>query len=894
MSFDKKKIIIAAETAFAVFTILARKKKRDYIYENNPDQKNPMEGKKVIFIKDDNEEENADGVCGHLEPVSKAEYHPNIYDKYIKRMVDIVLSFIGLILLSPIYLGIAAAIKIDDPGPVLFTQKRLGQNKKYFKLHKFRSMKMSAPHDIPTHMLGNPEQYITKVGKYLRVHSLDELPQIWDIFVGNMSIVGPRPALWNQDLLIAERDRYGANDVKPGLTGWAQINGRDVIEISEKAKLDGEYIKKESLLFDAMCFVKTVSKLSHDDSVAEGGAAETRKVGRNYTDGKKADELIGHIGFGEPVEVNRKVHKRVLITGMRSYIGDSFREYVTEHYEKNFSIDVIDMVDGIWREKDFSAYDTIYHVAGIAHADIGNVSEEIKENYYAVNTDLAVDVCKKAKEDGVKAFIFMSSMIVYGDSAPYGEKKIIDEYTVPFPGNFYGDSKLQADVAVRDLSDEKFKVIVLRPPMIYGKGSKGNYPILSKLAKKLPVFPEINNQKSALYIDNLCEFLCQIMLVEKYERSSVVFLPQNAEWIKTSKMVKEIAGANGRTIKTTKAINPFVFFGGKIPGRISRLVNKAFGNNCYSHSISLYKGLSYQRWNLKESIIKTEEKKEFRFWKRKDELEKYSVLMSVYSKEKPDNLIQSIESMLNQTVLCEQFVLVEDGPLTEELESIVQRYEKKYQEMFTIVRLSDNLGLGKALDRGLAECRNDLVARMDADDISLPERCEKLLKLFQEHEILSLAGTNINEFYDDPANIVSSRVVPSDYEDICRFMKRRSPFNHPTVMFRKSEVLRVGGYGNMRRKQDLDLFARMINQNCFALNINESLLLFRSDENNYMRRKSWEYCKSYIEVEFKNYKRGYCSLIDLAIVIIGQAAMYVSPMWVMKYLSDNFLRNTYR
>lgn len=148
--------------------------------------RNPMEGKKVIFVENQNEKENADGVCGHLEAVGESDYSPSFYEKYIKRVIDIVLSFGGLVILSPVYLAIIIAIKVDDPGPVLFTQKRLGQNKKYFKLHKFRSMKMSTPHDVPTHMLDNPDQYITKVGKWMRSHSVDELPQIWDIFVGNM------------------------------------------------------------------------------------------------------------------------------------------------------------------------------------------------------------------------------------------------------------------------------------------------------------------------------------------------------------------------------------------------------------------------------------------------------------------------------------------------------------------------------------------------------------------------------------------------------------------------------------------------------------------------------------------------------------------------------------
>lgn len=200
-----------------------------------------------------------------------------MYAKVIKRIIDIVLSFLALILLSWLFLGLIIAIKIDDPGPAFFNQKRVGIHKTFFKLHKFRSMKMSTPHDIPTHQLDNPEQYITKVGKFLRKTSLDELPQIWDIFVGKMSIIGPRPALWNQDDLVAERDKYGANDVKPGLTGWAQINGRDELEIPVKAKLDGEYVEKLSFGFDLRCFFGSIFSVLKSDGVVEGGTGELNK-----------------------------------------------------------------------------------------------------------------------------------------------------------------------------------------------------------------------------------------------------------------------------------------------------------------------------------------------------------------------------------------------------------------------------------------------------------------------------------------------------------------------------------------------------------------------------------------------------------------------------------------
>lgn len=216
----------------------------------------------------------------------------SLYESKLKRVIDKTLSFGGLVVLSPVYATLSLAVYIDDPGPVLFTQKRVGQNKEYFKLHKFRSMKMSTPHDTPTHLLENPDQYITRVGKFLRKFSLDELPQIWDIFIGNMSIIGPRPALWNQTDLVEERDKYGANDVKPGLTGWAQINGRDELEIEVKAKLDGEYVaelKKGSLkglIMDIKCFVGTILSVLKHDGVVEGGTGEIHRAEQEQEDEK--------------------------------------------------------------------------------------------------------------------------------------------------------------------------------------------------------------------------------------------------------------------------------------------------------------------------------------------------------------------------------------------------------------------------------------------------------------------------------------------------------------------------------------------------------------------------------------------------------------------------------
>ena len=206
-----------------------------------------------------------------------------MYEKFTKRLIDILLSGCGLVLLAPVYLVIAAAIKIDDPGPVMFRQKRIGIHKTHFEILKFRTMKMETPRDMPTHLLENPEQYITKVGKFLRKTSLDELPQIAQIFTGKMSIIGPRPALWNQFDLIEERDKYGANDVRPGLTGWAQINGRDELPIDVKARFDGEYGERMTVLVDCRGFFGTILSVLRHDGVVEGGTGSLEKKSAEET-----------------------------------------------------------------------------------------------------------------------------------------------------------------------------------------------------------------------------------------------------------------------------------------------------------------------------------------------------------------------------------------------------------------------------------------------------------------------------------------------------------------------------------------------------------------------------------------------------------------------------------
>jgi len=284
--------------------------------------------------------------------------------------------------------------------------------------------------------------------------------------------------------------------------------------------------------------------------------------------------------------------KKILITGANSYIGSSLEKWLGKHPEQYF-VDTVSTKNDAWKQKNFSEFDVLFHVAGIAHVSSNPKMEYL---YYKVNRDLAIAVAKKAKLDGIKQFIFMSSIIVYGEN--HSNKGVIGKNTVPIPSNFYGNSKLQAEEGIRMLENNDFKVVIIRAPMIYGKGSKGNYQTLSKAAQKFPVFPDIENMRSMLHIDNLCEF---IKLMIDNEESGLCF-PQNKEYVKTSEMVRLIAEFHGNRIRLTKMFNPII----NIVRRKLRFVNKVFGNLIYEQSMSVYNKGNYQIRNFRESLELTE------------------------------------------------------------------------------------------------------------------------------------------------------------------------------------------------------------------------------------------------------------------------------------------------
>lgn len=283
--------------------------------------------------------------------------------------------------------------------------------------------------------------------------------------------------------------------------------------------------------------------------------------------------------------------KRILITGKGSYIGTSFMKWM-EQWPEQYEVEEISVRGEEWKLYDFSVYDVVLHVAGIAHV---STDPSMESQYYKVNRDLTMEVANKAKRDKVKQFLFMSSIIVYGDSS--NRDKVIDRSTIPKPSNFYGKSKLQAEEGIKSLESDAFKVVILRPPMIYGKHSKGNYVRLSQLAKKLPFFPDYFNQRSMLYIENLCEFMK--LMIKNSERG--LFFPQNNEYVRTSEMVRFIAEAHKKHIKLTKIFNPLI----KLVGPKIGLVNKVFGNLYYEQTISAYKE-NYRILNLRDSIKATE------------------------------------------------------------------------------------------------------------------------------------------------------------------------------------------------------------------------------------------------------------------------------------------------
>lgn len=526
-----------------------------------------------------------------IEPIQKRKM--GFYEKYGKRILDIACATAAIVVFSPLYLGVAALVKLKLGSPVLFTQDRpglIGKDGKetVFKMYKFRTM--TDERDKNGELLPDDVR-LTKFGKWLRNTSLDELPEAFNILNGTMSVIGPRPQLV-RDMTFMTKEQRARHTAKPGLSGLAQVNGRNGISWEEKLDWDRKYIQNVSFAGDVKIIVDTVKK------------AFIKQEGITQEDMATAEDFGDYLLRMGKVDV------------------DTYRE----------------------------------------------------------------------------------------NQAKAGE-------------------------------------------ILCGKS------------------------------------------IDKKDSSRIEKVEQSAK------------------------------------------------------------------------------------------SQKYSILMSLYKKEKPEYLRLAIDSMINQTVPPDEIVIVEDGPLTDELYAVLDEYPILHR-----VKNETNLGLGLALNVGLKKCKNELVARMDTDDCSKPERCEKQLLRFSEKPYLAIVGSHIDEFVGDVSNVTSQRVVPTTTKEIYDYAKRRSAFNHPAVMYSKTAVLDAGGYADLKRNQDVDLFGRMQFLGYKAENIDEALLWFRSSDELAKRRKSWQNTWSYIATIRKFWKMGYSSFVDYAMVGIAQTGMYLMPVKLQNFVYRKFLR----
>lgn len=858
LKMNKRKKILAAAGVLSgcYFTMQAIAEKRD-------------EGQNInignLYL---NRPDTPDGFRTDSLPLS-------IYEKTIKPITDKMLAFGGLLFLSPVFGLISLAVYLDDPGPVFFTQKRVGKGKEFFALHKFRSMRMDTPHDVPTHMLENPEQYITKVGKLLRKYSLDELPQIWDIFRGKMSVIGPRPALWNQEDLVAWREHYGANDVLPGLTGLAQIQGRDELEIADKARLDGKYVKGlhkggcSAFIQDTKCILSTVGCVLKHEGFMEGGTGRMKQGTQSrspFSNISPSDAGFEDYGYRKNFHIDRTAvnRKRVLITGAGSYIGESFERYAREHYGENFSIDTVDMKDPSWRDQDFTAYDAVLHVAGIAHDGTGKTDEKARERYYEVNTELAVETAGKARNERVKQFILMSSMIIYGESAPYGKEKVIDETTIPAPSGFYGDSKWQADKRVRELAGDEFHVAVLRPPMVYGRGSKGNYSVLAKLAKRLPVFPDVKNQRSMLYIDNLCEFLCLLIL----SGEGGVYFPQNQEYTSTTSMAQRIAEAADSPLKATRLLNPAVVVGSHMPGAISKMANKAFGNSIYTQSLSTYMGMDYQVTDLLTSIDLTE-KAALTTIAPDSKAQCFHPLFSIitvcYNSE--DVIEKTIRSVLSQTYPYVEYLII-DGASSDATVNIVKKYEAAFREKNYHLKIcsEQDKGIYDAMNKGIKLSSGEIIGFINAGD-------------WYEADAVSLAADRYEkdgfDYFFADINLIRSDgsiIVKRAKKDI--FPTSRH-WNHPSSFSTRILYEELGAFRCMGIHDDFEFYLRARKAGRKIAVVNKAIANFMVG--GISNKKGIGQCMKRVRDRYKSYRiNGYSPLYFMECIGIEAAKYLIS------------------
>lgn len=528
---------------------------------------------------------------------------------------------------------------------------------------------------------------------------------------------------------------------------------------------------------------------------------------------------------------------KILITGANSYVGTSFEKWLSQWPDK-YHVDTIDMIDGTWRQKSFAGYDAVFHVAGIAHV---SADPSKKDLYYKINRDLAIETAGKAKADGAKQFVFMSSMIIYGADEPVGKEKVITKDTIPVPADFYGDSKLQADLAIQELADDSFTVSIMRPPVIYGPGCKGNFPKLLKLAKYAFIFPNINNRRSMIYIDNFCECVRQII----DENKGGIFFPQNEEYVSTKDVIVKARKLAGRGTLIIPIQNIICTMFNK-----NRNFRKAFGSKVYAKELSHlgignkygnadYSGLNYQEISFVESL------------KRQDIWQPFvSVIMATYNDE-PYHLKLAIDSIINQTYSSFELIIVDDSTRYDS-KSVIDSYAR--DKRVRILRGESKLGFVPSLNYGLSCANGSLIARMDGDDISVPNRFALQVEYFNAHPRCDILGGQI-DIIDEIGNLTGKRRYPLGGVKLWCFFLFRTPLAHPAVMFRR-KIVDAGYHYDvcMKKAEDVDFWIRLHHDGYRIENVRDVLLQFRIDSSFVQKRV---YNKEQEDYVIKSRKRNF-------------------------------------
>ena len=509
---------------------------------------------------------------------------------------------------------------------------------------------------------------------------------------------------------------------------------------------------------------------------------------------------------------------KILITGKNSYIGNAFAAYCESRYA-DFVCEKISLRDNAWEQMDFSEFDAILHVAGLAHADTGKLSKKEQLAYYHVNRDLTYKVAKKAAKDGVKQFVFLSSIIVYGNSAPIGSKKVITAMTKPHPSDFYGDSKLQAEKSLLSLR-EKMKICIVRPPFVYGPGCKGNYNTLAKMAERLPVFPLEQNERSMIYVENLCEFLCLMMKNEE----SGIFCPQNNGIYSTSRMVKEIAKAKGKKQKFLPLFHPaLLLFGklqkyGRLPlvGKPIAMANKAFGSLIYEPSLSAYKEM-YQKVDFTTSIRETEAENKSLQKKQKLNLPvTVSVVTVCYNAQ--NDISRTLNSVLAQQWKPDEYLII-DGASQDDTVAIAESYREKMEAagIRYVISSEPDTGIYNAMNKGVQRANGVIVGILNAGDVYLPNAIARTVEVFARTGC-DLTFGNIRIRKTDGTCFVKKAAKK-------RIQTSRN-WNHPT-MFVRTELSKEFPYLEKGIHDDYGFYLSMVAQGRKNEVIDETLAEFQ-------------------------------------------------------------------